>query len=206
MPRSVTVQASASVNAAPDIARIRAGVRSEAGTAADALSANSKTMTNVIDGLKAMGIEAKDIQTSNFNVSPQYAHHRDGRAPEITGYQATNEVSVLVRDLKSFGGVLDKLVGLGANQVHGLSFEVSKAEELADEARREAVANARRRAELFAKAANAEVGEVLEIREGGAPSFSRGPMLEAASARMAAPIEPGEQALSASVTVTWELK
>ncbi len=206
MPRSVTVQASASVNAAPDIARIRAGVRSEAETAADALAANSQNMTNVIDGLKAMGIEAKDIQTSNFNVSPKYAHHRDGRAPEITGYQATNEVNVLVRDLKSMGGVLDKLVGLGANQIHGLQFDVSKAEELADEARREAVANARRRAGLFAKAANAEVGDVLEIREGGAPSFSRGPMLEAAASRMAAPIEPGEQALSASVTVTWELK
>lgn len=206
MARSVTVQATASVNAAPDIARIRSGVRTEGETAAEALASNTRKMANVIDGLKAMGIAAKDIQTSNFNVSPQYTHHRDGRTPEIAGYQATNEVTATIRDLKAIGGILDKVVELGANQVHGLSFEVSKAEELADEARREAIANARRRAELFAKAANADVGEVLEIREGGAPSFARGPMLEAASSRMAAPIEPGEQSLSASVTVTWELK
>lgn len=206
LQRSVTVQASASVNAAPDMARIRGGVHTKAETAAEALKANTQKMANVVDGLKALGIEARDIQTSNFNVNPQYTHSRDGRPPQITGYQVTNEVAILMRDLKSLGSVLDKVISLGANQINGLSFEVSNAEELADTARREAIANARRRAQLFATAADAEVGEVLEIREGGSPSVGRAPIMEASAARMAAPIEPGEQTLTTSVTVTWALK
>ena len=110
MTRSVTVSASASLQAKPDAARIQSGVVTEATTATAALAANTKAMTNVIDGLKSLGVEAKDIQTTNFNVNPRYNHNRDGGPPEITGYQVTNEVSVMIRDLAGVGDILDKLI------------------------------------------------------------------------------------------------
>ncbi len=207
MTRSVTVSASATVTAKPDAANIQSGIQTEANTAAKALEANTKAMSNLIDGLKSMGIEPRDIQTSQFSVNPRYNHHRDGRPPDITGYQVTNEVSVLIRDTKQIGDILDKMIGLGANQMRGLNFIVTQAETLTDEARAKAVENARRRAELFAKAAGAEVGKVLEIREGGSSGPGPRPMYEASARKSSAvPIESGEQNLSASVTVTWELK
>lgn len=207
MQRTVSVSASASVSARPDMARIMGGVQSEAPTAREATSENTKTMANLIDGLKSLGIDAKDIQTSNFSVNPRYQHRQDGRPPRIDGYQVSNEVSVFIRDLKAVGDILDKMIGLGANQVRGLSFEVSNAETLSDEARKQAIANARRRAELFAEAAGAEVGAVIEIREGAGGCEGPRPVMAARrEAAMAVPIEAGEQSLSASVTVTWELK
>jgi hypothetical protein len=206
MTRSVTVSASASVQAKPDAARIQSGVVTEATTATAALAANTKAMTNVIDGLKSLGVEAKDIQTTNFNVNPRYNHNRDGGPPEITGYQVTNEVSVMIRDLAGVGDILDKLISLGANQMRGLQFLVTQAETLKDQARTEAMENARRRAELFANTAAAEVGEVIAIREGAGNIDSLRPMFEATrAAAQSAPIESGEQSLSASVTVTWAL-
>ena len=124
-------------------------------------------MQKVIAALKEAGIDAKDIQTASFRVEPRYTRPIEGQAPKIDGYSVTNEVQVLVRDLDKLGDILDRLVTAGANQTAGLNFEVSKAETLLDEARQQAVANALRRAKLYAAAAGAEVGEVLTIVEGG---------------------------------------
>ena len=131
--------------------------------------------------------------------------HIDYRLRVIDGYRVSNQVSVLVRDLKALGGLLDKLVSLGANQVNGLSFEVSKAETLKDDARKEAVANARRRAELLAAAAGAEVGDVVTISEEASFGGPRPMGMRAAKADMV-PIEAGTETLEARVTVTWKLK
>jgi len=206
MQRTVTVSATASVSAKPDMARIMSGVQTEASSAREATAENTMIMANLIDGLKSLGIAEKDIQTSNFSVSPRYQHNREGGAPRIDGYQVSNEVSIAMRDLTAVGDVLDKMIGLGANQMRGLSFEVSGAETLTDAARTDAIANARRRAELFAKAAGAEVGEVIEIREGGSYEGPRPMMAARREMSAAVPIEAGEQSLSASVTVTWALK
>lgn len=206
MQRTVTVTTSASVSAKPDMARIMSGVQTEASSAREATAENTKVMANLIDGLKSLGIADKDIQTSNFSVSPRYQHNREGSPPRIDGYQVSNEVSVAIRDLKAVGDVLDKMIGLGANQMRGLAFEVSTAETLTDAARTDAIANARRRAELFAKAAGAEVGDVIEIREGGSYEGPRPMMAARREMSVAVPIEAGEQSLSASVTVTWALK
>ena len=119
------------------------------------------------------GIDAKDIQTASFRVEPRYTRPIEGQAPKIDGYSVTNEVQVLVRDLDKLGDILDRLVTAGANQTAGLNFEVSKAETLLDEARQQAVANALRRAKLYATAAGAEVGEVLTIVEGGGEARGR---------------------------------
>jgi uncharacterized protein YggE len=206
MQRSVTVSATARVAAEPDIAHVTAGVTKEADTAREALDRDTEAMAGVVAGLKAAGIDAKDIATSSFNVEPRYSNPREGSAPAITGYRVSNQVHVTVRDLARAGEVLDRLVSLGANDMGGLSFEVSRAETLRDEARRQAMANALRRARLFAEAAGAKVGEVLSISEDvSTPPVRPVPMARAARAEMV-PIEPGTQELEARVTATWALE
>lgn len=203
--RSVTVSASGHVSAEPDMANVSSGVISEAPTARDALSKNSAAMKKLIAGLKSAGVEAKDIQTTSFNVNPVYSNPPEGKAPTITGYQVHNQVTIRARDLDKLGDVLDNLVTLGANQMNGLTFEVSKAETLKDEARKEAIANARRRAELFAAASGAQIGEVMTISEDTA-DFNPRPMYARAAMAEAVPVERGTETLEARVTVTWALK
>jgi len=202
--RTITVSASGSVALEPDQARIISGVTTEGATARAALDANSRDMQRVIGELKSVGVDAKDIHTASFRIDPRYTRPAEGEAPKIDGYSVTNEVTVVVRGLDKVGGILDRLVTAGANQTAGLSFEVSEAETALDEARKTAVANARRRAEIYAAAAGAEIGEVLTITEGEAspprPVFARA--MKSASA----PIERGTETLEANVTVTWVLK
>jgi len=204
--RSITVSATGSVSAAPDVARIDSGVTAEAETARAALDKNSAAMKKIIAGLKEGGIDAKDIQTSSFRIEPRYTRAREGQASVIDGYRVINQVQVTVHDIDNLGEILDTLSTLGANQMSGLNFEVSTAETLLDEARKEAVANALRRAKLFADAAGAEVGEVLQISEsavGGGPR----PMAMARTAMAeSVPIERGTELLQANVTITWALK
>lgn len=206
MQRHITVSATGSVEAPPDIARVQTGVIVEADSAAQALSGNSAAMSKLIAGLKESAIDAKDIQTSQFRVEPRYTNPRDGQAPEINGYRVVNEVQVTVRDVAKLGAILDALVKLGANQMNGLSFEVSKADTLKDDARKQAIDNALRRAKLLAAAGGAEVGEVISISEdvvhGGPRPYA---MARAAKADMV-PIEGGSETLEARVTVTWALK
>lgn len=203
--RRISVSASATVAAEPDIATISTGVVSEAETAREALEGNTAAMRRLTDGLKSAGIEARDIQTSSFNVEPRYEQTRDGRAPRIVGYRVHNQVRITARDIGKLGEVLDRAVTLGANQVGGITFEVSKAETLKDEARREAIANARRRAQLFAEAAGVELGDVLRIEEETQEEGPPRPYVRALKAE-AVPIERGTLALEARVNVTWELK
>lgn len=207
MDRTITVSATGTATAVPDSARIQTGVVSEAATAREALSANNAAMAKLIDGLKETGIEPKDIQTANFNLNPRYTNPADGQPPVIDGYQASNQVEVHVRNLDKIGDVLDKLVTLGANQMNGIVFDVSNAETLRDAARKDAIANARRRAKLYADAAGAKVGKVMAINEGGSveprPYFKAG---RVAAAMDSVPVERGTQSLEANVTVTWELE
>ena len=203
--RRISVTASAEVSAEPDIALISTGVVSEAQTAREALDANSAAMRRLVEGLKSAGIEPRDIQTVSFNVEPRYEQRRDNRSPSIIGYRVHNQVRITAREIDRLGEVLDQAVTLGANQIGGIQFEVSKAETLRDDARRAAMANARRRAELFAAAAGVELGEVLRIEEstqrGGPPvPFAR------TLAAESVPIERGTQTLEATVSVTWELE
>lgn len=203
--RTVTVTASGTVAVVPDQARLSSGVTSEGATAREALTANTAAMAKVIGELKSSGIDAKDIQTSSFRVEPRYTRPEEGKAPSIDGYTVTNDVQVLVRDLNKLGEILDRLVTAGANQSSGLNFEVSTAETALDEARKQAVANARRRAELYAAASGAQVGEVLTITEGEAFAPPR-PVFARAMKADAVPVERGTETLEASITITWALK
>ena len=207
MPRTVSVSATGTVNAEPDQAAISTGVVAEGETARAALAVNSASMTKLIDGLKAAGILPKDIKTVSFNVQPRYQNFKDGRPATINGYQVTNQVRILVRELDKLGQVLDAAVTLGANQIGDIELQVSTAETLKDEARKVAMANALRRAKLFAGSAGAEVGEVIAIAEDMAMPAGR-PMMTARAAMSAeaVPIERGTQSLEVRVNVTWALQ
>ncbi|MEQ1649489.1 MAG: SIMPL domain-containing protein [Hyphomicrobiaceae bacterium] len=205
--RTVTVSAAGSTSAIPDLAYISSGVMTEASTAREAMSLNNAVMAKVIDGLKALGITATDIQTTSINVNPRYTNPRDGKAPVVNGYQAHNTVRITVRNLTKLGDILDNAVTLGANQMGGISFDVSTAEQLKDEARKAAMTNARRRAELYANAAGANLGQVLTISEDVRMAGPR----PVSMARMAAsadsvPVETGSMKLETTIHVTWSLK
>ncbi len=206
MQRMITITASGSVPAKPDIARIQSGVVTEAKTAKDALSSNNAAMQKLIDALKQAGVAAADLQTSSINVSPRYAQNKDGRAPQIDGYSVHNDLSVIVRDIEKLGDILDKLVTLGANQVGGLSFDIAKPGKLRDEARKAAIAEAHRQASLYAEAAGVTLGEVLTISEGAASAPAPIVMRGRAALASSVPIEQGSQLVEVEVTVAWALK
>lgn len=204
--RSITISSSGQISAIPDVAKVQSGVVTEDISAQKALSKNNETLQNLIDKIKSGGIESNDIRTTTFQVEPRYTSPREGNSPIINGYRVVNQIEIIVRDLKSIGDLLDRLVSLGANQIGGLTFEVSMTEKLKDTARKEAVNNARRRAELYASATNSKLGKVLLISENDVSSPQ--PFLRAARAAVgdAVPIEKGAVALEANVTITWELE
>lgn len=207
MTRTISVSATGTVTAEPDIVRIQAGITTEAETAKAALKDNNAVMRQLFDALSGAGIDGKDIQTSNFNVAPRYDHSKRGGSPRITGYQVTNQVSIKLREVNRSGEILDMLVQHGANQMSGISFEVSKADALKDEARVEAIKSARRKAELLASAADAKLGPVMAIEE-DAPSFQPRPMAmnrAQFSDASSVPVAAGAQDLASRVTVTWQL-
>jgi uncharacterized protein YggE len=203
--RFVSVSASGSVSAVPDLATISAGVLTEGDTARDALSRNNIAMARLIDGLKAAGIATKDIQTTNLNVEPRYAQPKEGRAATVSGYRVSNQVRITVRDIKKLGDLLDQAITLGANQMNRIAYEVSNAETLKDEARKLAMENARRRAQLYATAAGAQLGPVLRISENvaeGGPIFPKAGRV----AMQSVPVEVGTEMLEVEVHVTYALR
>ena len=177
-----------------------------------ALSANSADMNSVIATLTKAGIADKDIQTSQISLNPLYGQPVVGpngqvmQEPRIIGYQATNTVMIRSRDIKNFGKVLDALVGAGANQVSGPSFQLADPSAANDEARVSAIKAARARAELYARAAGLRVVRIVSISESGGysppqPMYSRAMKVEADST----PISAGEVEAAVSVTVQFEL-
>jgi uncharacterized protein len=205
-PPAISVTGEAQISVAPDIAFVDAGVATDARTAREASEANNAAMAKVFAALKAVNIDASDVQTSRLSLQPQYAPNRSGPSP-IVGYRASNRVTVRIHDVSKVAGVIDTLVGAGANDIGNVAFEVSQASKLLDEAREKAVADARRKAEIYAKAAGVTLGAPLSISEGSVPAPQ--PVFRAkAVAPMAAPtpIAQGEETLSVSVSVTWAIR
>src|SRR6202163_340641 len=148
----ISVTGEATVSVAPDLAQIDGGVTSEAKTAREASDANNAAMSKVLSALKGAGIAEKDFQTSRLSLQPQYAPNRPGPSA-VVGYRASNRVTIRLRDVSKVAGVIDTLVAAGANEIGGINFTVSQASKLLDDAREKALADARRKAEIYAKAA-----------------------------------------------------
>jgi uncharacterized protein YggE len=207
-PPAISVTGEASISAPPDLASVDAGVASDAKTAREASEANNAAMAKMLAALKSANIEPKDIQTSRLSLQPQYAPNRSGPS-SVVGYRASNRVTVRIRDVTKVASVIDTLVGAGANDIGNIAFEVSQASKLLDDAREKAVADARRKAEIYAKAAGVALGQPLSIAESGAPQPVFHAKMMRANAPMATaptPVEQGEETLSVSVAVTWQIK
>ena len=203
-PAAISVTGEASVSVPSDLALVDGGVTSEAKTAREASDANNNAMGKVLLALKTAGIDQKDVQTSRLSLQPQSAPNRTGPSA-IVGYRASNRVTIRVRDVTKVAHVIDTLVGAGANEIGGINFIVSQASNLLDEARDKAVADARRKAEIYARAAGVTLGAPLSISEEGNPP----PMpYRKMSAGMAtsAPVAQGEETLSVTVGVSWAIK
>ena len=203
-PAAISVTGEATVSVPPDLAEINGGVTSEAKTAREASEANNAAMGKVLQALKGAGIEEKDIQTARLSLQPQSAPNRSGPSA-IAGYRASNRVTIRVRDVTKVASVIDTLVGAGANEIGGINFVVSQASKLLDEARERAVADARRKAEIYAKAAGVTLGAPLSISEEGnsAPAPYR---RMAAGMAVSAPVAQGEETLQVTVSVSWAIK
>ena len=203
-PPAISVTGEATVSVPPDQAQIDGGVTSDAKTAREASDANNAAMGKVLLALKGAGIDEKDYQTSRLSLQPQYAPNRSGSSP-VVGYRASNRVTVRLRDVNKVAGIIDVLVGAGANELGGINFVVSQASKLLDDIREKAVADARRKAEIYAKAAGVTLGEPLSISEEGAASpVLRGKMMAPMAAGAA--VAQGEETLSVTVSVSWAIK
>jgi uncharacterized protein YggE len=203
-PAMISVTGEATVSVPPDLAQIDGGVTSEAKTAREASEANNAAMGKVLQALKGAGIEEKDVQTSRLSLQPQSAPNRTGPST-VAGYRASNRVTIRVRDVAKVANAIDTLVGAGANEIGGINFVVSQASKLLDEARERAVADARRKAEIYAKAAGVTLGAPLSISEEGnsAPVPYR---RMAAGMAVSAPVAQGEETLAVTVSVSWAIK
>jgi uncharacterized protein YggE len=203
-PAAISVTGEATVSAPPDLAQIEGGVTTEARSAREASDSNNAAMGKVLLALKGAGIEEKDFQTSRLTLQPQYAPNRNG-ANAVVGYRASNRVTIRLRDVTKVASVIDMLVAAGANELGGINFTVSGASKLLDDAREQAIADARRKAEIYAKAAGVTLGSPISISEEG----SSGPMpyrRMAAGMAASAPVAQGEETLRVTVSVSWAIK
>jgi uncharacterized protein YggE len=191
----------------PDIARIGAGVVTQAPSASEAIRLNAARMTSVRAALRRAGIADRDIQTSNISLQPEY-RYAENQPPQLIGYRASNEVGIRFRDIAQTGRILDALVAEGANQINGPSLEIDRPEAALDEARTAAIATARARADLYARALGMRVVRVIAVSETGAPGvpIPRPAMMRREVANDATQIDPGEQRLSVALTVSFELR
>jgi uncharacterized protein YggE len=203
-PAAILVTGEATVSVPPDQAQIDGGVTSEAKTAREASDANNTAMGKVLLALKGAGIEEKDVQTSRLSLQPQSAPNKTGPAA-IVSYRASNRVTVRLRDVSKVANVIDTLVGAGANEIGGINFVVTQASKLLDDAREQAVADARRKAEIYAKAAGVTLGAPLSISEqGGGPSPM--PFRKMSVGMAATPVAQGDETLMVTVSVSWAIK
>lgn len=205
---TLEIAAQVNIKQAPDIATVTAGVVTDAPTADAAMKDNATRMNAVFAALKKAGIADKDIQSAGININPQY-NYVQNEPPKVTGYQASNTVTVHLRNMENIGPVLDALVAQGVNQMNGPTFSVEDSDAALDAARTEAVKKARKRADLYAAAAGLQVKRILSITEqanmGIQPPM---PMMKAMSmeaSNQATPVAPGEVELSVVVNVKYEI-
>lgn len=198
--------------AAPDMATVTVGVATQGRTAEQAVAENARRMTALVRSLRQSGLAERDIQTAYVRVNPRY-QYREGLEPLIVGYDANNSVRARVRRVDTTGRVIDAVVAAGGNTVQGIAFSHQDAEAQMDVARRDAIAMARRRADLYAEGVGLRVVRVISMTEAGAsaPSFNEEIVVTGSRAvrqdfAAQSPIVPGELETRAQVSVSFELR
>ena len=211
----ISVTGSSSVEVRPDVAVLRLGVVSEKPTAKEAEFDNASSSNSVIAALKALGIDPKDIQTSSLTLAPMMVEERDPKTHGVTkrtltGYRASNQLSVRIHDVDKAGSIASRVVEMGANTYDGLYFDVSDYTDRVDEQRARAVSEAMRRAKLFAHGASMKLGRLLALNP--APDQNTSGMADLPTRKfddgprvVVIPVEPGRVQVGAQVIATWEL-
>jgi uncharacterized protein YggE len=201
----VVVIGEGSVTVAPDYARIRSGVSTNAKTVKEASDSNAKLMASVIATLVDAGIAKRDIQTSEFSIAPVYVSPTPPGGPKLSGYRVSNKVNVTIHEISQVGEILDRLVKAGATDAESIAFLISDREKALDQAREAAIANARHKADLYAHASGLNLGHVAWITEGSdfEPLASMQSRMKLASTPP--PIESGEDTITARVTVGFDI-
>ena len=202
--------ATGEVTRVPDVAIISTGVVSRAATASAAIQDSAERTQRVLTALKRAGVADRDIQTGSISLNPEYKYP-DNQSPQLTGYTASNTLTIRFRDIRNSGKILDALVAEGANQINGPNLTIDKPEAALDEARSNAVAIGRARAEAYARSLGLRVVRVVSISENGGyavppPAPPPVPMMARAYERDQTKIEPGEQKLQVSLAMTFELQ
>lgn len=210
MPRLISLNGHGEVKAKPDMAVVNVGVTTQAQTAREALTQNTQAMEKIFASLKSAGIEGKDIQTSNFMVNPRYDYgQNNNQPPRVVGYDVSNTVTISVKKLDTLGAILDQVVSEGSNQINGVMFAISDDAKLKDEARKLAVADAERKAKLYAETTRISLGPIMSVSEGTyqppQPVYY-GKAMRADAAPSAVPIAEGEQTVAIDVNIAWEIK
>ena len=201
------ISATGEVTRVPDLAIISAGVVTRAATATAAIQDNANRMERIRAALKRAGIADRDIQTSSINLNPDY-RYEENKPPVLTGYQASNTLSIRFRDIRNSGEILDALVAQGANQINGPTLTIDKPEAALDEARAKALTVGRARADLYARSLGMRVVRLVSISESGGYSAPPPmPYAMAAQARdVSTKIDPGEQQLQVTLAMSFELQ
>ena len=197
---TITVSATGAVTLIPDVARVSVGVTVTKPTVKAARNAAGAAMNAIIDSLKALGIDEKDIKTTGIDLYPQY----DNSGRKIVGYQMSERLQITVRDLDKAGDVVDTATAKGATNVDGMWFEVSDPAKAMDQARAAAITQARTSAAAMAAAAGVSLGDVVSISESSASYPTPYPMAGAIR-DTATPVQPGTQDVQATVTVIFAI-
>lgn len=207
-PRTLSVNGNGVVTLEPDIAMIQIGVQTENKNAQEAVAENNQQTQQLFDALAAAGIAENDIKTSNFSIYPRQEWDQDGKPVGVT-YMVNNTVSMTIRDLTQVGSVLDAAVQAGANNIHGIQFDVENREAAQQQAMTAAVENARERAEVLAAAAGVELADVLSIQTylgGGTPIPYEKTLVMAEGAGGSVPVATGELQITVDVSVIYEIR
>ncbi|EAR50155.1 hypothetical protein OG2516_15744 [Oceanicola granulosus HTCC2516] len=203
-PPTISVAGHGEISVTPDMATVRLGVTAQSKAADAAVDEMSTALAAVLDRLAEADIAPADIRTGSLRLSPNLTDYSSSRSSRIDGFTASSILTVRVRDLDIIGEVLDAVIGDGANELQGIEFGLQDPEPVLNEARREAVANGRAKAELFADAAGVALGELLSLSEAGAGSGPPMPMMEARVASV--PVAEGEIAISADVSMVFQVR
>jgi hypothetical protein len=206
MPRTISVSGTGRVSVSPDIADLRLGVSITEPTVEKARAANATAMSRVIEALKASGIAAADIQTTNLTLNPVYDYSTNTNPPRLTGYSLSNSVAATIRDLGAVGRAIDAALEAGATSLDSVAFRVRDPSAAEREAREHAVFDARAKADVLAAAAGVSITGVAAISESGAPipyPMLRGEMAKMAMSDAATPIETGMNEIAITVGVTY---
>jgi uncharacterized protein YggE len=205
---TIVVSGTGRVTVQPDTADLRLGVSISRPTVEAARTDAASTMEAILDAIEEAGVARRDVRTAMLSVQPRY-DYRDGKAPVLTGYELANSVEVTVRDLGNLGGVIDGTLAAGATSMDGLSFRLADTAAAEREARLQAMAAARARADVLAEAAGLSVDGVSDIVEGG-PARPPMPFPKAERMVMAAdaatPVEAGSLEIIVTVTVTYRAR